>query len=165
LLRVSGAFVNSVLENVYDAADQALRVAPVPYNEEYGYDLADTELYKTDGYNGSDPDIDSTTRYTEDINLTASIGATIDFKFDGSGGTDDLILSLYKRRDSNWDGDEIAIWSVTIDSDGSEDIYHFTIDESYGAGHFRFGMRSSGQTDTFEMDAEMCQWLKTYTIM
>lgn len=133
-------------------------------HESYLYDATDTELYKTDGYGGSDADVDDTERYTDGIDLTVHTGAAIDFKFDGSGGTDDLNLYLYKRRDSSWDGDEIAIWSVTVDSDGSEDIYHFTLDESYGAGHFRFGMTSSGSTDTFEIDVEMRQWRLTDTI-
>ncbi len=132
--------------------------------ESHLYDEVDTKLYKTDSYGGSDADIDNTERYTDDIDLTVNTGAAIDFKFDGSGSTDDLIISLYKRRDDNWDGDEIALWSATVDNDGSEDIYHFTIGESYGAGHFRFGMKSSGSTDTFEMDAEMRQWRRTDTI-
>ena len=128
------------------------------------YDETDAELYKTNGYGGSDADVDDAERYTKDIDLTVNTGAAVDFKFDGSGGTDDLILSLYKRRNADWDGDEIAVWSITIASDGSEDIYHFTIDECYGAGHYRFGMKSSGSTDTFEIDIEMRQWRRTDTI-
>ena len=120
----------------------------------YVYDTTDRELYKTDSYGGSDADLDTTMRYTSDIDLTFNTGAVVDFKFDGSGATDDFVLYLYKRRDANWDGDEIAGWSGMISSDGSEDIYHFTIDETYGAGHFRFGMKSGGGTDTFDIDVE-----------
>ena len=126
--------------------------------EGYAYAEADTKVYKTDGYGGSDADVDGTERFTSDIDLTLKTGAAADFKFDGSGSADDLILALYKRRDANWDGDEIKIWSATVDNDGSEDIYHYTIDPSYGAGHFRFGMKSSGGTDTFEIDVEMRTW-------
>jgi hypothetical protein len=133
-------------------------------HESHLYDAADTELYKTDGYGGSDADVDNTERFTDDIDQTVNMGSGIDFKFDGSGATDNLVLSLYERRDEDWDGSEIAVWNDTIESDGSEHICHFTIDESYGAGHFRFGMKSSGSTDTFEMDVEMRQWRLTATI-
>ena len=128
------------------------------------YDKTDTELYRTDGYGGNDTDLDDTERYTADVDLTVKIGAAIDFKFSGSGSTDDLVLSLYKRRDEDWDGSEIALWSANITNNGSENIYHFTIDHSYGAGHFRFGMKSSGSTDTFEVDVEMREWRRTTSI-
>jgi len=128
------------------------------------YDKTDTELYKTDGYGGINNDLDDTECYTADIDLTVNIGAAIDFKFSGSGNTDDLVLSLYKRRDENWDGDEISLWNATVTNGGSDYVYHFTIDCSYGAGHFRFGMKSSGSTDTFDMDAEMRGWRRTTNI-
>jgi len=124
------------------------------------YDDTDTELYKTNAYGGSDADLDNTTPvndtdgYTSDINLESKMGMVIDFKFDASGSTDDLVLKLFKRRDNSWDGDEIAVTEVTVDSDGSEDIYHFTIDESFGPGHFRFSMQSAGGTDTFDIDVQ-----------
>jgi len=128
------------------------------------YSKTDTELYRTNSYGGSDTALDNTGSFTADIDLTVNIGAAIDFNFDGSGSTDDLILSLYKRRDENWNDGEIALWGITITSDGSEDVYHFTIDNSYGAGHFRFGMMSSGSTDTFEIDVEMREWRRTTNI-
>lgn len=127
---------------------------------EYEYGGSDTELYKTNLYGGSDADLDNTAPvsdsdgYTSDIDLTQKVGCVIDFKFTGSGSTDDLVLTLYKRRDSSWDGDEMAIGSWTVDNDGSEDIYPFTIDESFGPGHYRFAMQSSGGTDTFDIDVE-----------
>ena len=128
---------------------------------EYEYDAADTELYKTNAYSGTDSDLDNTAPvdatdgYTSDIDLTQKIWAAIDFKFDSSGTTDDLVLTLYKRRDSSWDGDEISVWSATVESDGSEDIYHMTIGPSFGPGHYRFAMQSSGGTDTFDIDVEV----------
>lgn len=128
---------------------------------EYEYDGGDVELYKTDLYSGSDSDLDNTAPvddtdgYTSDIALETKVGAVIDFEFDASGASDDLILKLFKRRDSSWDGDEIAIWSQTVESDGSEDIFSFTIDPSFGAGHYRFSIQSSAGTDTFDIDVEM----------
>ena len=133
-------------------------------SESYLYDKTDTELYKTDGYSGSDTDVDDTERFTGNIDLTVYLGANIDIKFTGSGSTDDLVLNLYERRDANWDGGEIAIWNATVSNDGSESIYNFTIDSSYGAGHYRFGMKSDGSTDTFEIDAEMRKWRRTTSI-
>lgn len=130
-------------------------VIVVGQEEKYEYGDTDEELYKTNGYGGSDVDLDATERYTGDIDLTSLRQAIVDFKHDSSGTTDDILLYLYKRRDSTWDGDEMAVWSTTVVSDGSEDIYHFTITESYGAGHFRFGMKRSGTTDTFEIDVQM----------
>ena len=132
--------------------------------ESYLYDKSDIELYKTDGYGGRDTDVDATERFTDNINLTVSLGANIDIRFTGSGRTDDLVLSLYERRDASWSGNEIAIWNTTVRNDGRESIYNFTIDGSYGAGHYRFGMKSSGATDTFEIDAEMRQWRRTTSI-
>ena len=132
--------------------------------ESYLYDKTDTELYRTDGYGGSDSDVDATESFTDSIDLAVNLGANIDFKFTGSGSTDDLALSLYKRRDAGWSGSETAIWSTTVGNDGSESIYNVTINGSYGAGQYRFGMKSSGATDTFEIDAEMRQWRRTTSI-
>lgn len=127
---------------------------------EYEYDGSDVELYKTDLYGGSDADLDNTAPvddtdgYTSDIDLTQKTGIVIDFKFDASGATDNLVLKLFKRRDSSWDGDEMSIAEIEIDSDGSEDIFHYTIDELFGPGHYRFSMNSDGATDTFDIDIE-----------
>ncbi len=132
--------------------------------ESYLYDKIDIELYRTDGYGGSDTDLDDTERFTDNIDLTVNLGANVDFKFTGSGSTDDLVLSLYERRDASWGNSEIAIWNAAVNSDGTESIYSFTIGGSYGAGHYRFGMKSTGATDTFEIDAEMRQWRRTTSI-
>ncbi len=132
--------------------------------ESYLYDKTDTELYKTDGYGGSDTDVDAAERFTDNIDLTMNLGANVGFTFTGSGSTDDLVLSLYERRDASWGNSEIAIWNATVSNDGSESIYNFTIDSSYGAGHYRFGMKSAGSTDKCEIDAEMRQWRRTTSI-
>jgi len=128
------------------------------------YDQEDTQLYQTNLYSGTNADIANVELFAGDIDLTIMLGAAIDFRFTASGAVDDLELALYKRRDNDWDDDEIAVWSVTIASDGTEDIYHFTIDPTYGAGHYRFGMASSGGTDTFDMDAQMRRWRNTREI-
>lgn len=129
----------------------------------YSYGGSDEELYKTDQYSGSDADLDNTAPvddtdgYTSDIDLTDNIYAAIDFKFDASGATDDLVLTLFRRRDSSWDGDEIAIWAVTVDSDGSEDVYAVDLGphKGFGPGFYRFAMQSSGSTNTFDIEVQM----------
>lgn len=132
--------------------------------ESYLYDKTDTELYKTSGYGGSNMDVDTIERFTNDIDLTVKIGASIDFKFTSSGSTDDIEMFLYKKCNPNWSGSEINIWSAIVDNNGSESIYNYTIDGSYGAGYYRFGIKSSGTTDTFEIDIEMRQWRHTTSI-
>ncbi len=119
------------------------------------FEDTDEELYQTNLTGGSDADIAGTELFTSNIDLTKETGAAIDFAFDASGATDDLVLALYKRRLSTWVGTEIAVWSATVDSDGTADIYHFDIDESYGAGYFRWGMVRSGVTDTFDINVQM----------
>ena len=133
-------------------------------HESYLYDNSDTELYQTNLYGGTDPDIDGTERFTDDIDLTVQLGAIIDFLFDGSDALNDLVINLYKRRDNSWSGDEIAVTSITVENDGNEHLYHFTIEESYGAGHYRFGMVRSGGATTFDIDVEMRTYRRTNTI-
>jgi hypothetical protein len=133
----------------------------MPNYVEYEYGATDEELYATNLYSGTDADLDNTAPvddtdgYTSNIDLTQKMFATIDFTFTGSGSTDDLLLKLFKRRDNTWDGDEIAIWQNAIPNDGSEDIFSFTIDLSFGPGHYRFSMQSAGGTDTFDILVEM----------
>lgn len=128
---------------------------------EIEYDGSDTELYKTNLYGGSDADLDNTAPvddtdgYTSNIDLTQKVFITTDFKFTGSGSTDNLVLKLFRRRDSSWDGDEIAIFEKTVSNDGSEDIYSHVINANlWGPGHYRYSMQSSGGVDTFDVDVE-----------
>jgi hypothetical protein len=102
------------------------------------YDVADTNIYQTNGYSGTDADVDDTERYTSSFDLTSKDGARLSLKFDGSGATDNLYLYVYSSLTSSFDGDEVAEASVNITSDGSEDIYTFALMASdYGHGHFR----------------------------
>jgi hypothetical protein len=119
---------------------------------QYQYDGSSTNIYRTNAYSGSDADVDSTLRFTADIDLTQKVFAVCELKFDASGTTDDLKLSLYRSLDNAWDGDELEILSITIDSDGSEDLWSMTLGPDFGPGHYRFGLKSSGSSDTFEVD-------------
>lgn len=123
------------------------------------FDLVDTNIYKTDGYSGTDADVDDTQRFTDNIDLTIQSGAEIDIKYDGSDSTDDLLLDIYKKLDSSWGGNEHE-WKtqITIDSGGTEKVYHYTIPENYEPGHYRFGLTSSGVTTTFEVQVDYRGW-------
>jgi len=119
---------------------------------QYSYDGSNISIYRTNAYSGSDPDVDATLRFTADIDLTQKIFAVCELKFDATGATDDLKVSLYRSLDNIWDGDELEILSITIDSDGSEDLWSMTIGPDLGPGHYRLGLKSSGATDTFDVD-------------
>lgn len=124
---------------------------------------SDEELYQTNLYSGSDADVNNTRKYTSDIALDrVNQQVSIDIKFTGSGSTDDLKVSIFKQRGGGWDGDEIAIFADTVQSDGSEDLYSLLIDiNDYGMGHFRLGLESTGGTDTFDLDAE-CRYYRPW---
>ena len=106
--------------------------------DSYEYEASDTAIYKTNLYGGSHNDITNTERFTDDIDLSVYTGAEIDFLFTGSDATDDLTLTLYKRRDSSWTGNEIG-WksALTVANDGTETEYHYTIPDAYQPGHGR----------------------------
>ncbi len=119
---------------------------------QYQYDASSTNLYRTNLYSGVNPDVGSTQQFSADIDLTQRLFAVCELKFDAGGVTDDLRVSLYRCLDGSWDGDELELFATTIDSDGSEDLWSFTLGPDFGPGHYRFGLRSTGSTDTFDID-------------
>lgn len=123
----------------------------MPNFPQYQYDGSSTSLYRTNAYSGTDPIVGVTERFTVDIDLTQKVFAVCQLKFDAGGPADDLKVSLYRSLDGSWDGDELPILSIVIDSDGSEDLWSFTIGPDLGPGHYHFGLRSSGTTDTFDV--------------
>ena len=129
------------------------------------YDIADTILYQTNLYGGSDADLDNTAPvddtdgFTQTIDLTSKTGINIDFKFTASGSTDDLVLKLYRRHDSTWDGDEVLLRTIEISNDGTETIYNYIIDALQdGPGFYRFSMQSAGGTDTIDISVDARYW-------
>jgi len=119
---------------------------------QYQYDGSSTNLYRTNLYSGADPDVGSTQQFSADIDLTQKLFAVCELKFDASGTTDDLRVSLYRSLDNSWDGDELEVFATTVDSDGSEDLWSFTLGPDFGPGHYRFGLKSTGATDSFDVD-------------
>jgi hypothetical protein len=119
---------------------------------QYQYDASSTNLYRTNTYSGTDPDVDATMRFSADIDLTEKMFAVCELKFDAASTVGDLIVTLYRRLDSSWDGDELEILRTTIDSDGSEDLWSITLGPDFGPGHYRFGLRSTSENDSFDVD-------------
>jgi hypothetical protein len=103
----------------------------------------------------SDTNVGSVFVYTDNIDLSANIYATVEFTFDGDDATDDIEWELYLSYNSSWDGDEITIASFVAYSDGSVDIKTIQIGPhlGLGPGHYRFGMKSSDTTTTFTVVA------------
>lgn len=126
----------------------------MPFHTSYLYDKSDIELYKTNGYSGTNPDVNNTEKFTQNIDLTVNTGVVVDIIFDGSNDLDDLILNIYRRRDDNWQNVENPIETpTTISNDGTERIFNMAIGKTYGPGHYRIGMKSSGASTTFDIYA------------
>jgi hypothetical protein len=126
----------------------------MPNYPQYSYDASNTSIYRTNAYSGTDPDVGTTQQFTADIDLTQRVFAVCEITFLASGATDDLKVSLYRSLDNVWDGDELEILSTTIDSDGTEDLWSTTIGPDFGPGHYRFGLKASGVTNTFDINFE-----------
>lgn len=136
-----------------------------------GYKVgAEEELYQTNAFSGTDADLDNTAPvsetdgYTSDIVLTDKEIAALSFEFLGNNSTDDLVLTLFKRVKAAWTGNEIALFSVTVTNDGSQDVYtdmEIGPHKGYGPGTYRVGMQSSGASTTFDMDALMTRTKRT----
>lgn len=129
------------------------------------YSTTTNTLYATNGYSGTDADLDNSTPvdntdgYSDTIDLTKRGGWTGSLKHDSSGTTDNVVLKLFRIEGTTWDGDETEVTTITVTSDGSEDIYPLCITRrAYGAGYFRLSMQSSGGTDTFDVQLTGNLW-------
>lgn len=125
---------------------------------------AEEELYKTTSFGGSDELLDNTAPvnnsdgYTSDIELDDNDQAGLSFEYLGNNSTDDLVLTVFKRVKSVWVGTEKAIFSVTVNNDGSQDVYTgLELGEHAGFGHgvYRIAMQSSDGNTTFNVEAVM----------
>ena len=119
---------------------------------QYDYAAASVNLYRTNLYSGTDPDVDGTLRFSDDVDLTQKVFAVCEVTFEASGTTDDLEVSLYRRLDGAWDGDELEILRTTMENYGPEAVWSMTIGPDFGPGHYRFGLKSTGTTDAFDVD-------------
>jgi hypothetical protein len=113
----------------------------------WDYSASGAEIYTTDGYGGSDSDLDGTERFSDTVNLQASghEGAQLHLSYDASGTTDDLEVYIYASLDG-----------LSLDNNaGAESEWDFFV-EKYA--FFQVGMVRSGSTDTFEAKLTYNRW-------
>lgn len=120
----------------------------------YGYNPTSLSVFATDLYGGAKADLTDTEVFTDNIDMTSDLFATLEFKFTGNNATDDLEIKLYRSLSDTWDGDEIAIDSIVVSNDGSEDLYSYIINQSFAPGHYRFGLASSSTNTTFDIEVK-----------
>jgi hypothetical protein len=119
--------------------------------------VAVQDLYKTDGYGGSDVDIDGTERFSSDVDLETDghEGAHCHLKYDASGTTDDLEIAVYSSLDGT-NYDDIAMTKFIADNNsGAETEISFVVKD---VAHFRAGLKRSGNTDIFEAHLTCQRW-------
>jgi len=109
-------------------------------------------LAKTNGYGGGTADLaaDQAYDYTSDIDLATNgyYGIWIYLQYDGSGGTDSIIISYFGSPDGT-NFDDIELWSVTCSINGGADTQISFL--CYPAPpHGRIGVKTSGTTNTFD---------------
>jgi hypothetical protein len=115
------------------------------------------DLYQSDGYGGSDADVDGTERFSSDVDLETAghEGAHCHLKYDASGTTDDLEVAVYGSLDGT-NYDDIAMTKFTADNNsGAETEISFVVKD---VAHFRVGLKRSGSTDTFEAHLTCQRW-------
>ena len=112
---------------------------------------AETVLAETNGYGGAVPDLaaDGAYDYTSDIDLETNgyFGMWLTLEHDSSGTTDDIVISYFASYDGT-NFDDVEFWSVTVDSDGSDD--QITFQTWPAPPHGRIGVKTTGTTDTFD---------------
>jgi len=106
---------------------------------------------ETNGYGGAVADLaaDQAYDYTSDIDLETNgyYGMWLTLEHDSSGTTDDIIISYFASYDGT-NFDDVELWSVTVDSDGSDDQITFLMCPA--PPHGRVGVKTTGTTDTFD---------------
>ena len=114
-------------------------------------------IYKTDAFGGSDSDVGSTEVYTSGVDLETNgyIGAHVIIEADFvSSPTDDLEVRFYGSLDgSNWDDKPFYSFTISNDTDPCQVSVIIT-----DVAHFRVGLKSSGETDTIDVQVKYKAW-------
>jgi hypothetical protein len=131
------------------------------FHTSYKYDEDDSQIYATSAYSGSDPDIDDTEQFSENIDHTVKTGSMVDIEYTPSDATNNLLITVHKSRDGVFDGTENPWKSFTIENDGGPHVEPYTIPDTWAAGVYRLGMKSSGPTTTFGLRIRFRSWRKT----
>lgn len=112
---------------------------------------AEVVAAETNGYGGAVADLaaDEAYDYTSDIDLETNgyFGMWLFLEHDSAGTTDDIIISYFASYDGT-NFDDVELWSVTVDSDGSDDQISFLLFPA--PPHGRVGVKTTGTTDTFD---------------
>jgi hypothetical protein len=105
----------------------------------------------TNAYSGAVADLanDSAYDYTADIDMETDgySGLWVWIEHDSSGTTDDLTFGYFSSPDGT-DFDDIELYTMRIDSDGSDDQIGFYFQSP--PPHGRIGLKTTGTTDTFD---------------
>lgn len=124
----------------------------VPINDTRAWDSAVT-LAATDGYSGAVADLaaDEAYDYTDSIDLSADAyeRIAITLEFDSSGTTDNIIFSLFGSLDGT-DFDDNPVWSVELDATSGADTQESFSFPNINYPYIKFGVKTSGTTDTFD---------------
>lgn len=105
----------------------------------------------TNGYSGATADLanDSAYDYTSDIDMETEgyTGLWVWIEHDSAGTTDDLTIGYFSSPDGT-DFDDVELYTMRIDSDGSDDQIGFFLPSP--PPHGRIGLKTTGTTDTFD---------------
>ncbi len=109
-------------------------------------------LAATNGYGAAVADLaaDGAYDYTSGIDLETDgyEGAVISLEADSSGTTDNIIISCYGSTDGGATFDNEPIYSIELDATSGADLQLSFIIRDYP--HVRFGVKTTGTTDTFD---------------
>lgn len=112
-----------------------------------------TVLYATNAYSGTDSDLaaDQAYDYTSSVDLATLgySGIEVEFRYDSVGTTDNIILSVFESLDgTNWG--TTPSYSITLSGASGADTPE-VFDFPTKANYIRFGFKTSGLTDTFDV--------------
>jgi hypothetical protein len=117
---------------------------------------AETKLYETSGFGGSDTTASTTHyTYTGDIDLETNgyYGVYITVQASSTSTTDDLVISYFASFDgTNFDTPGNEFWTVQIDAPPIDAASQTTFQMFPAPPHGRIGLRSSGATSAFESE-------------
>lgn len=116
----------------------------------YSYQATQTAA-ATNGYSGATADLaaDQAYDYTADIDMETNgySALWVWIEQDSSGTTDDLTFGYFSSPDGT-DFDDVPLYTMVIDSDGSDDQIGFYFPSP--PPHGRFGLKTTGKNDTFD---------------
>lgn len=118
---------------------------------------AETTLYQTSAFGGTDAGVGSTEVFTSDVDLETNgyEGAHVVVEADfPATPTDNLVVSVYASLDGvNYD--DTPLYAFEIDNGTDPNQVSFVVRD---VAHFRIGLKSSGTTDTIDAQVKYQVW-------